>query len=508
MVILTGSDLTIKQVFDVAYKNDKVEISDHAKEQVQKCRQVIDEKTAKGEVIYGLTTGFGSLSRVTIDSSQAGQLSRNIARSHAISVGNSMPREHVRAAMVVRINALVKGNSGVTLEAVELMVNMLNFNVIPVVPTYGSLACSGDLCLLSTILVAMTKGSATDPNDKDDVKVDFNGKIMMAQQAFESTGLEKIVLSSKEGLAITNGSTFTVALMALCAYRIRRLFHNHVGAYAMMMEALKGCTDALDERIHKARNDEGQVTFSQKAREMISGSEYVNSTQRLQDCYSLRCAPQMHTMLFGQEMFESEITNELNAATDNPLIFGEDVVSGGNFAGYKLAMLCDFLKIIVTNQAKMSERRQFKILDSNANGGLPDMLTLGAGLNSGFMITQYTTASLLQRLQKHSFPDSVLNVPTCANQEDVNSNGHNAALNLWEMLYHCEQIVAFEYLLATRGIWLLKQTPEYADKKLGNHTTLMYKQLVEKIEQTHDDHVITHEFERVNALITSEEWEM
>jgi histidine ammonia-lyase len=503
--IIDNNGLTLEQIIKVVYNKIPIELDSSVKNKVINCRKIVEKLIESKKVIYGLNTGFGSLSKCVIDNRDAIKLSRNIVLSHAISVGDYLPLEHVRVGMLVRILALAKGHSGICLETLELLINMLNYDIIPLVPKFGSLACSGDLCLLSFVSLALSEG--IDQNDTTDIYVNFQNEKMFAREAFAKVGLEKVLLQEKEGLALTNGSTFTAGIGVLCLNRIIKLYKHIKGSYAMSMEAFRGCTDALNENIHQARNHQEQIYFSQDILKMLNGSEFVNTSGNLQDAYSLRCATQQHCTLESLINYAIPILqNEVNAATDNPLIFGTiddpQVYSGGNFAGYQLAELADYFKINLAKQCVMSDRRHFRMLD-NGMSGLPSMLTIVAGLSSGFMITQYTTAGLVQRCQHYATPDSIMNVPTCGNQEDVNSNGFNAMLNLWEMLEHCEQIIAFEYLAATRAIWLLKQD-KYKDKQLGIWTNMCYTSLIKHLEQTHNDHFIKPEFDRFLSKVISE----
>lgn len=500
-IYITGNNLTIHDIHNVAYHNYKVELTEECKTKVLKCRQIVDNVTERGDIIYGLTTGFGSLAKCKINPKDASQLSRNIILSHAISVGESLPPEYVRAAILVRINALGKGFSGVQLESLEALVNLLNYNIIPIVPRLGSLACSGDLCLLSFVALAIS--SSLTENDTYDIDVMYENNKMKSQEAFNKAGLKKVILKSKEGLALTNGSTFTAGLAALCFYRAEKLYYNYMGSYAIMMEALRGVTNALESEIHEARNQIGQLETAKYIRNLLLGSEFVNTSGKIQDAYSLRNCPQiLGTMYDTLKHCELIITRELNAATDNPLVFNEKVISGANFDGTPIGRVIDFLKIELCGQAKLSERRQFRILDSTLNNGLPDMLCEeSVGLNSGYMITQYTSASLVQRCQILANPCTTLNIPTCGNTEDVNSNSWNAVLFCCDLLDCCEELISFEYLLAIRAISILKKTDKYKNLQLGLWTNIAYNILYKCLDNTTQDHILIQEQADIKKII-------
>ncbi|TLN00051.1 histidine ammonia-lyase, partial [bacterium] len=341
---------------------------------------------------------FGIFADRRIPSRDSARLSRNLILSHAVGTGQPLPVEVVRAAMLVRANTLTKGHSGVRFEVVNTLLEMLNKGVTPVVPSQGSLGSSGDLGPLSHMALVFT----TDLDDRDEESglAIFQGEQLTGREAMRRAGIPRIILGPKEGLAVNNGATFSAAIGALAIWDAVYLSDVAEAALSLSLEAMLGCTSAFDARLHEARGQHGQIAVAGKVRDLTAGSTLIGSTNRVQDAYSLRCAPQVQgasrdAIGFARGVIEAEI----NAATDNPLLFDTNVVlSGGNFHGEPVGMVMDFLAIALAEIAAISERRVFRMTDAKLNGDLPPMLVdnpEAAGLNSGLMMPQYTAASLV-----------------------------------------------------------------------------------------------------------------
>jgi len=478
-MFITGSDLTIEDVYNIAVNNQQVSLSESAKAAIISAHQTVTKETDK--VFYGINTGFGSLADTVIDRKDASQLSRNIIISHAVGVGEPLPVHWVRAAMVVRANALSKGHSGVSLDTVQRILDMLNFQITPIVPSKGSLACSGDLCLLAHMALVFTCG-----NDSEDGKCTTkDGVIRTGKEAFFIYNLERVVLGPKEGLAITNGSSFTAGVSCLLYHEAQKLYTLGLGALSMSCEALLAVPDAFDYRIHAARNHKGQLEVANSVLKLRKNSTLKGT--EVQDCYSLRCAPQVQGVLFESlEDAKTKITNEINAATDNPLVFDNSILSGGNFHGEILAYTIDTLKIALAETGAISERRVFRMIDKHLSKGLPPMMVQNSGLNSGYMMPSYTMAALCLDNQKLASCDSIFSLPTCANTEDHNSNGWNAARNSMAIIENLKHLIATEFQYATRGITFRKG-------ELGEGTKFIFEFTRSLLDTSENDFLISRE---------------
>jgi histidine ammonia-lyase len=448
-VILDGSSLTAEEVIAVARRGAKVRLAGEAMTRVHESRAWIDEISANdGLIVYGVNTGFGPLSEVRISAKDVTALAHNLILSHSVGVGPPLPEEVVRAAMLIRANTLAKGYSGIRLEALKTLVEMLNRGVHPVIPEKGSVGASGDLAPLSHLaLVLIGKGEAI-----------YGGEWLPGDEAMCRAGLGPLTLAAKEGLALNNGTAITAALACLALADAENLVYHAEIAAAMSLEATQAASRALDARLHAARNHRGQQASAANIRRLLAGSELIDSAQRVQDAYSLRCAPQVlgavrDTLAFVRTTLE----NEINAATDNPLIFLDEsnpnkAFSGGNFHGEPLALAMDFLGIAVAEVGSIAERRVFRLLDGRLNSGLPRMLTHDSGLQSGLMMAQYTAAALVSDNKTLAHPDSVDSIPTGANQEDHVSMSANAARHTREIVWNTERIVAIEMLCAAQAL--------------------------------------------------------
>jgi len=445
---LSGRDLTIDNVIEVARGRRPVELDPGAAERMRASRSVIERLVAEGATVYGVTTGFGDLADVRIEPSQTAELQRNLVRSHAAGVGPPLPDDVVRAMLLLRANALAVGLSGVRVELVELLASMLNAAVHPVVPARGSLGASGDLAPLAHLaLVLIGEGDAT---------VDGAGP-GPGLEALESAGLAPLTLEAKEGLALLNGTQLMAGIGALAHHDAMRLAMSADVIGAMSLEAMLGTAAAFSEELVAARPHPGQVASARHLRDLLAGSEigpsHATSEHRVQDAYSLRCMPQVHGAArdaLGE--LERVLSVEINAATDNPLVFPSgEVISGGNFHGEPVALALDYATMAVAELASISERRTARLVDAHLSG-LPAFLAERPGVESGLMIAHYTAAALVNELQTLAHPSSVDTIPTSANQEDHVSMGATSALHLREAVDRAEHVLAIEALCAAQGL--------------------------------------------------------
>jgi len=444
---LSGRDLTIDHVIEVARGRRTVELDAGAAERMRASRAVIERLVADGATVYGVTTGFGDLADVRIEPSQTAELQRNLVRSHAAGVGPPLPDDVVRAMLVLRANALAVGISGVRVEIVDLLVAMLNAGIHPVVPSRGSLGASGDLAPLAHIaLVLIGEGEAT-----------VDGETLGGRAALARAGVAPVTLEAKEGLGLLNGTQLMAGIGALGHHDALRLALTADVIGAMSLDAMLGTASAFAEELIAARPHPGQVAAARHLRELLAGSEigasHAESDHRVQDAYSLRCMPQVHGAARDVlAELERVLRVELNAATDNPLVFPSgDVVSGGNFHGEPLALALDYATLAVAELASISERRTARLVDAHLSG-LPPFLAERPGVESGLMIAHYTAAALVNELQTLAHPSSVDTIPTSANQEDHVSMGATSALHLREAIDRAEHVLAIEALCAAQGI--------------------------------------------------------
>lgn len=444
---LSGRDLTIDHVIEVARGRRTVELDAGAAERMRASRAVIERLVADGATVYGVTTGFGDLADVRIEPSQTAELQRNLVRSHAAGVGPPLPDDVVRAMLVLRANALAVGISGVRVEIVDLLVAMLNAGIHPVVPSRGSLGASGDLAPLAHIaLVLIGEGEAT-----------IDGETLGGRAALARAGVAPVTLEAKEGLGLLNGTQLMAGIGALGHHDALRLALTADVIGAMSLDAMLGTASAFAEELIAARPHPGQVAAARHLRELLAGSEigasHAESDHRVQDAYSLRCMPQVHGAARDVlAELERVLRVELNAATDNPLVFPSgDVVSGGNFHGEPLALALDYATLAVAELASISERRTARLVDAHLSG-LPPFLAERPGVESGLMIAHYTAAALVNELQTLAHPSSVDTIPTSANQEDHVSMGATSALHLREAIDRAEHVLAIEALCAAQGI--------------------------------------------------------
>ncbi|MEO8639146.1 MAG: histidine ammonia-lyase [Chloroflexota bacterium] len=444
---MTGRDLTVADVAAVAREGRQVALDAEAAERMRASRAVIERLVAQGDTVYGVTTGFGDLANVRIQPEQVAELQRNLVRSHTAGVGEPLAVDAVRAMLLLRANALAVGLSGVRPQLAELLCGMLNEAVHPVIPSRGSVGASGDLAPLAHLAaVLIGEGMADTPAGP-----------MSGADALSAAGLVPIELGAKEGLALLNGTQLMAGIAALVLHDGKRLAATADVIGAMSLEAMEGTAAAFDEELIGARPHPGQVAAAAHLRALLEGSEiaasHAESPHRLQDAYSIRCMPQVHgAVRDALDQLERVLVVEMNAATDNPLVFADGrVVSGGNFHGEPIALAIDYAKIALAELASISERRTARLMDAHLSG-LPAFLSETPGVSSGLMIVQYTAAALVNEMQTLSHPASVDTIPTSANQEDHVSMGATGALHLRSVLEAAETVLAIEALCATQGL--------------------------------------------------------
>jgi histidine ammonia-lyase len=449
---LTGDDLRLEDVWSVALEGADAALSERARTKMRAARQLV-ERAAHGsrEHTYGINTGFGRFVSESIPEELTEELQLRLLRSHACGVGDPYPAEVVRAAMLLRANALAKGTSGARVETVELLIECLTKGVLPYVPSRGSVGASGDLAPLAHLALPLVgEGDAW-----------FDGELYTGANALASAGLEPTRLAAKEGLSLINGTQFMAAFGALGAVRARRLAKTADLACALSLEALQGSRTSFLPQIHQLRPLRGQRDSAANILRLLEGSainEAHKWCDKVQDAYSLRCAPQVHGAARDLLAYvESTVEVELNAATDNPLVLVEDelLVSNGNFHGQPLAFALDALAMATSELANISERRLERLVNPNLSDGLPAFLTVEGGLNSGFMIPQYVAAALVSENKSLCHPASVDSIPTSAGQEDHVSMGNAAGLKAWQVLANSERALAIELLAGAQAVEFL-----------------------------------------------------
>jgi histidine ammonia-lyase len=449
---LTGDDLRIDDVWAVAFGDAAAALSDEARTKMRAARELV-ERAAHGtrEHTYGINTGFGRFVSKSIPEEQTEELQLRLLRSHACGVGDPYPAEIVRAAMLLRANALAKGTSGARVETVELLLECLAGGVLPRVPSRGSVGASGDLAPLAHLALPLVgEGQAW-----------YDGELLPGIDALAAAGLEPTRLAAKEGLSLINGTQFMAAYGALGVVRARRLSKAADLACSLSLEALQGSRTSFLPQIHALRPLRGQAAAAANVLRLIEGSainEAHKWCDKVQDAYSLRCAPQVHGAARDLlDYVEGTVAVELNAATDNPLVLVDDelLVSNGNFHGQPVAFALDALAMASSELANISERRVERLVNPNLSDGLPAFLTPDGGLNSGFMIPQYVAASLVSESKALCHPASVDSIPTSAGQEDHVSMGNAAGLKAWQVLSNSERVLAIELLAGAQGVEFL-----------------------------------------------------
>ncbi len=513
-VPVTGDTLTVDEVVAVARRGARVApLAEATRARVDASRAWVRDAVERGEaVIYGVNTGFGSLAGTRIPPEQTRRLSRNVILKCVVGVGPELPSDLVRAIMLARANSLAKGLSGVRPEILETLIAMLNRGVLPCVPGKGSLGASGDLAPLAHIAAVATRGA--DEGDSVEGSEDYAGEAwyrgerLPGAEAMAHAGIPRPVVEAKEGLALTNGTALMVGAAALAVHDAERLVRQAEVAAALSMEALLALTQALDSALHEANGQPGQVRSAAALRALLRGSRLVDSDpERIQDAYSVRCTPQVLGPIRDVLAFLRErVDAALNAAADNPLVLpgpdgGWRAVSGGNFHGQGPAMWLDVLGLALAEAASISERRLFRLLTPELNGGLPAMLVASRGLNSGLMAVQYTAAALVSENKTLAHPDSVDSLPTSANQEDHVAMGGNAARHALEIVANVRTAIAIELLAAAQAVDLRPDGPS----RLGAGTAAAHRCVRERVRFLERDRALTPDILALDRLLASDE---
>jgi histidine ammonia-lyase len=492
MISLDGNSLTLAQT-EAVVGGDKVTLAPAAAERVRSARRFVEEIVARGDVVYGLNTGFGKLADVRIPDRDLLDLQLNLVRSHACGVGAPLPASAVRAMLLHRANVLAKGFSGCRVVVIQTLLDMVNAGVHPVVPSKGSVGASGDLAPLAHLaLVAIGEGRAQ-----------FGGDGMPGAEAMHRAGITPLTLHVKEGLALLNGTQCMTAVGGLALMSAGRLAEAADVVGAMTLEALRGTPAAFDERIQAVRPHAGQAASAARLRALIDGSEIRESHRdrrvdpRVQDAYAIRCMPQVHGAVRDALAHAHRIVEvEINSATDNPLIFAEtnEILSGGNFHGEPLALAFDYAAIAIADLGTMAERRVERLVNPDLSG-LPAFLATQPGINSGLMIAQVAAASLISENNVLAHPASTTNLPTSANKEDHVSMGMTAALKLAQVVENVGTILAIELLCAAQGLEFLK--PLRPGPKLAE----VYRRVRERVPALERDAPLSGYIESLTSLV-------
>jgi histidine ammonia-lyase len=493
VIALDGETLSIAEVMEIAAGRATCRLSSPAVDRMQRSRALVDEWVSTDRVMYGITTGFGEFSNVSIGAADLEQLQRNLILSHACGCGAPMPKDVTRAMMVLRANALAKGYSGIRIETVDRLLAMLNADIIPLVPSQGSVGSSGDLVQLAHLVAAMM-------GEGECWTSDGSGSIASAM-ALAGAAMPPVLLAAKEGLALINGTQMMTAYAAATLHRARSLAALFDIAGAMSFEALLGTDRAYHPQLQGIRPHRGQQRSARNLLRIIAGSALRESHRYdhavVQDAYSLRCMPQVHgASRDAIEHVASVVGIEINSATDNPLIFAEtgELIEGGNFHGQPIALASDYLAIALSEFANIAERRIERMVNGKLSG-LPRFLTSKGGLHSGLMIAQYTAASLVSENKAFAHPASVDSIPTSANQEDHNSMGSIAARKAWQVMRNAEQVAAIELMTAAQALEF------HRPKAFGGGTEAAFTAIRAVIPRLDDDRFLHADIVRAIDLV-------
>lgn len=489
-IMINGRDLTVEQVIRVCRFGEKVEITEDAHKAVKKARDYVDKKLDEGAIIYGLTTGFGKFSDTFVSADETADLQRNLIISHTCAMGNPLPVHVVRAIMLLRCNALSRGNSGIRPGTLNTLLEMLNKGVHPQIPEKGSLGASGDLAPLSHMVLTMIgEGEA-----------EYQGKVMPAKEAMSKAGIPTIDLAAKEGLALINGTQVMTAIGINALYDTMNLAKTADIAAAMTAEALNGIKKAYDPKVHEVRGHQGQIDAAANLRMLLEGSNnaHMINPNKVQDPYSLRCVPQVHGASRDAIKYVYDaVSREINAVTDNPLIFPDEdeVISGGNFHGQPMALAFDFLKMAASEFADISERRSERLINPQLSEGLEPFLTKHGGVCSGFMIAQYAAASMVSENKIYAHPACVDSIPSSGNQEDHVSMGTTAARTAAMIVDNAQKVLGIELFAASQAIWLR------GEKGLAPATQAAYDYIRKHVEPVDRDVVMHFELKKFDEMI-------
>lgn len=492
MITLDGESLHLDQVAAVARSGEPVEFASDALKRMRQSRAVIESLALGDRPVYGVNTGFGQLADVRIDPARLEALQHNILRSHACGVGDPLPEPVVRAIMLIRANVLARGFSGIRTQVAKRLLALLNKGVTPVAPSRGSVGASGDLAPLAHIaLVLIGEGAAF-----------YLGRRLPGAEALAEAGIEPLSLQAKEGISLVNGTQAMLATGGLALLDAEDLLEAADAACALSLDALRGSPTAFDERIHRARPHPGQIASAARLRQWLEGSQIRSSHQtcrRVQDAYSLRCAPQVHGAAADALAEARRVVDiELNSATDNPLVFDNDTLSGGNFHGQPLALAFDYAALALCSLAGISERRVDRLVNPALNEGLPPFLAQNPGLESGLMMLQVTAASLVAELRVLANPASPGSITTSGNKEDFVSMGMTSALKFQQMVDLTRLVLAIEFVTAIHALETLRTL------YTGTRLELLRAELVHILHPALEDRPRSAEIESVSAWIR--EW--
>ncbi len=507
--VLVGEDLTLADVAAVARDRAHTRLSQDTQARMAASRRWVEEITERdATTIYGLNTGFGVFANVRISPRETRDLMRRMILSHAAGVGDPLSEEIVRASMLIRANAIAQGFSGVRVGIVETLLAMLNHGVHPVIPAKGSVGASGDLAPLSHIALVLSDDGGNE--DAQSGEAFYQGERMSGKEAMVRAGIPRVVLEAKEGLALNNGTSISAAIAAMTIVDAYNLVANAQVAVAMTLEAVRGVSAAFDARLAHAARHHGQQLVAARIRELTRGSRLLDSTDRVQDAYSIRCAPQVIGAAADALAYAGRVVEEeINAATDNPLIFVEDgsglALSGGNFHGEAIALISDLAAMAVAELGASSERRIFRLCDARLNDGLPMMLIESGGLNSGLMMAQVTAAALASDNKTLAHPDSVDSIPTSAGQEDHVPMSANAARHASEIVWNTERIIGIELLAAAQAIDLRMRQMGLDVNVLGQRTRDAYLRIRQDIPFLDADRILYPDIDRAALLVHSGE---
>ncbi len=452
---ISSEHLSIERVGEIIKKGYKIALSDEARQRIIRCREYLDKKIAtQKEPIYGVTTGFGSLCKVSVSGDQLSQLQVNLIKSHACGVGERTQKDIVRMMILLKVQSLSYGYSGCKLDTVERLIDFFNNDITPVVYRQGSLGASGDLVPLAHLCLPLV----------GEGEVEMNGEIISGAEMLKRMNWEPIHMASKEGLALLNGTQNMSAYAVWSIIEAERLSRWADKIAAMSIDAFDGRIEPFLTPVHVVRPHQGQIETASRIRELLRGSELISQEkQHVQDPYSFRCVPQVHGAVKDTLNYvRSVIDIEINSVTDNPVVFADEdmVISAGNFHGEPIALPIDALSIAMSELSNISERRIYRLVSGLR--GLPDFLVANPGLNSGFMITQYTAASCVSLNKSLAMPSSVDSIPSCQDQEDIVSMGANAAIKLHKVILNTERVLAIELFNAAQALefrFPLKSSP-------------------------------------------------
>lgn len=498
---LDGNSLSLEKIDFFLKENPVVFLSAQAAEKISKARNLVENWIENDEIIYGVTTGFGEFSNVKISKEDLLRLQENLILSHSVGTGENLPPFIVKIMMLLRVNALAKGYSGIKLSTLQLLLEMMNNNIIPVVPSQGSVGSSGDLVQLSHLVLAMIgKGRV---QILEDVMAEnaSSQPIVSAIEGLRRFSLEPVTLGAKEGLALINGTQMMTSFAAFVSLEAQKLNKIADISAALTHEALRATDKAYDLKLHKLRPYPGQIETAENMLALIKDSEirrsHITGDLRVQDAYSLRCIPQIHGASRDAINYVcSRVQIEINSANDNPIIFPEtqEHIEGGNFHGQPMALAMDFMAIALSELANVSERRIERMVNG-ALSGLPRFLAHNGGLNSGLMIAQYTAASLVSENKVLAHPASVDSIPTSANQEDHNSMGSIAAQKSYRVMQNLQSVLAIELMTAAQALEFHKPL------KCGKGTQIAYDLIREVVPPLENDRIIYDDVQKVLCLV-------